>query len=147
MSLIAGMDDVVEHIKKLEEENKKLKERVAIMDRCKAIHKQNCQEDPDDDPDRKGTKWYMCLEGGLAYYFKENQRWSDMVDRNIKYRERGERKIKIYEDAIYDIREYLTDYDDDGNPVDLTKFDEILCKYNIHPSNGYLSDEYVMDEE
>jgi len=54
-----------------ESDNEKLKDRVKIMEKCKKLWYDKCQEDPDDDPDFTGIKWSICLEGGLNYWMKE----------------------------------------------------------------------------
>ncbi len=119
--------------RELRRENNVLKERVAIMDRCKEIYYQKCQEDPDDNPDkRKSIKWSICLEGGLAYYFHQNVMLSKWNDRAIKETAREKVNNKKYENAIYDIHDYLEDYEA-VPPADapIVKFKEIVSKYNI----------------
>ena len=65
---------------KLKAENEKLKGRVDIMEKCKKVWYDKCQEDPDDDPDRNGIKWSICLEGGLNYWMNEAVRYESAYD-------------------------------------------------------------------
>jgi len=64
--------------KKMLEENEKLKERVDIMEKCKKLWYEKCQEDPDDDPDKKGIKWSICLEGALNHFSKAMNHYEKM---------------------------------------------------------------------
>jgi len=65
---------------KLKAENEQLKGRVDIMEKCKKVWYDKCQEDPDDDPDRNGIKWSVCLEGGLNYWMNEADRYESSYD-------------------------------------------------------------------
>ena len=80
----------------IEMENKELKGRVDIMEKCKKVW----YEDPDDDPDRSGIKWSICLEGGLNYFMKEAIRYEESYD-EIKAE-----KVNLIE-AVGELRDYI----------------------------------------
>jgi len=53
---------------------------VDIMEKCKKLWYDKCQEDPDDDPERTGIKWSVCLEGALNYWTNENRLYEERYD-------------------------------------------------------------------
>ena len=95
----------------IEMENKELKGRVDIMEKCKKAWYDKCQEDPDDDPDRSGLKWSICLEGGLNYFMKEAIRYEESYD-EIKAE-----KVNLIE-TIGELREYI-ELGEDKNQIDV----------------------------
>ena len=65
---------------KMRLENKELTKRVDIMEKCKKLWYDKCQEDPDDDPERTGIKWSICLEGALNHFTNQNRHYEESYD-------------------------------------------------------------------
>ena len=62
------------------DQNKKLEKNRVIMDKCKKVWYEKCQESIDDDPDAPKTiKWSICLEGALNYYSNQNDELKEEI--------------------------------------------------------------------
>lgn len=86
----------------LEAENEKLKGRVEIMEKCKKVWYDKCQEDPDDDPDQGwSVKWSICLEGGLNHFMNEAIRYEKSYDELKEENEKITEQIQYIKDHFH----------------------------------------------
>jgi len=106
------------HYDNLKEENKKLKGRVDIMEKCKKAWYDKCQEDPDDDPERSGIKWSICLEGGLNHFMKEAIRYEESYDEENK-------TVRDFADIIAELATMIENIDQNACDV----FNKLTEKY------------------